>query len=645
MDNGEALETLITLLDEVPSSEFGLIVEASLIPMLSALAPYSTFTAHGVTAFIPLTKSSAGATYETNALVFLTRPNPESLQLISQCVLANSSILTHVIVAPEIELSVPLLFTKYGVLGDIELRSWPIGFVADPIEPELYQLFDTRTGADQNEAIWPLVWSLDWLQRVHTGAFGRITAIGPTSKYLATLLKKKRAESLVKEQTVKSTAVLDVHSDEFTKAGNNRNYFGHRFGYASSTFFGSNIEQVVIIDRDLDLVTPLLCQTTYGGVLSETMGISASGVTKTGLRTSLKDDTLFQSLSGAEFSDACEYLHVSAKQLQQEYRSRNDLPRQDSSIAEIREVVSKLGSLQKTQKLLDTHTDLASLAISQLENSTRRDAFSLQMQILDNQLTNTQAVAKIQDLIYQGAELHLVLRLLSLLCLVRGGLKENVLQTLFYGDLLKTYGYQVLKSYQYLQTRGLVYPSKSSSFLLSSSPFTSFARFGGEGSQEQSDIASTSIEKDPSSLLDTPASQIYSWYTVNKSYKLYPAEGAEARPYSGFVPLAARLVRLARGPLSKTLLEPEIHDEVFRPKNTSATREAKLRRTLVRNSPSPTNKPAVLVVIVGGVTYAEVTAIKRAFQEGNTDGKKILIASDRVISGRDIVDCTEIGSN
>lgn len=652
--NNNNLDSLISILDKVHASSFNVLVEPGLVPTLSAIAPYSTLQSHGVRALISLTKESAKCRQpEGCAIVYLIRANPSSLSLVSESAKLHIGAAMTVIVTPEITPFVPLLLTKTGVLGDSDLVSWPVSLIPDVATPNLLTLCHSESATDPKEGVWPLVWALDALQANTTGAFGKITAVGPCARNIASLLELKRAEHAV---------ILQQQQLPPDETGSPPNFADYHFGYSSSTFFGSEIEHAIIIDREIDLVTPLLCQTTYEGVIAETLGISSSGTTQNGLKVSLRDDPVFASIAERPFAEGCESLHQSAKRLQQEYREGNtskatnntESINQSLSITEIRSLVSKLGSLQATQRLVNTQTELASLAMAALEKGVRRQAFDLQTQILESRTSSTQAVAQIQDLVFQAAPIALVLRLLSLLCLVRGGLKGSILQTLVYGDILRTYGYEHLESIHYLYGRGLIFSPRGSSFLFSASPLASLASFGS-GSNASSTPKNTQIPKtmDKSSFgsqklnwqydsLGSNLSQTYSWYSSNKAYKTFPSEAPEAQPYAGTVPLTARAVQMSLGiiPKGKTPLESEFAEYVYMPKNATAAREAKLRRTLVRNAAkvSPIdNAPTVLVVVVGGVTYAEATAIKTAAASTKGRPKRIVVVSTSIITGDNIV--------
>lgn len=652
------LGLLLNLLQEVNASQFILLVEESLVPLLSALTTYSTLTQHGVTALVPLNSSTHNLEHDSGALVFITKASPDSLVLVAKSASRNVGKNMTCIVVPEISPSVELIFTKFAVLGDIDIVQWPLIFVRDSTQPKILSLFDEDSVFDPSLSVWPLVYALDSLQVHLSGAFGRTTAIGPRAVGVAKLLKEKRKEHAARLQQSKTA------SDRGTK-----DHYDYNFGYASQTFSGDEIDHLIVIDRSLDVATPLLIQATYQGVLAETIGISASGSTNTLIasggdsmnknekhKVSLRDDAMMGSIAELGFADACKRIYEAAKDLQQEYQN-DAITKPDSTLSEIKSAVSKLGSLQSTQRVVDTHAELAAVAMAKLESPISRDAFDLQTSILKNQIANGDAVVKIQDLIFRGCSLKMVLRLICLLCIIRGGLKESILHSVLYGDILRTYGYEHLATLHYLECRGLLFTPRASSILssLGISAFTSetdskkrtkdvesgnFAQSGTLKTESGSSLDSDnqdSLNPLKGLNLSEPLSQTYSWYSLNKTYKMFPNDTEtvpESVAYAGHVPLLARISQMAVGkiPFAKTPLEQEFFEDFSVSKDDDASRESKLRRTLLKNSPESL-PPITLVVVVGGITYAEATAIEAAITHGSQKDMRVLIASNCTITG------------
>lgn len=153
---------------------------------------------------------------------------------------------------------------------------------------------------------------------------------------------------------------------------------------------------IVLIDRDVDMVTPLCTQTTYEGLLDEVLGISATGTvafqsaaeteteTETGpgperektktIRARLDSgDALFAELRDLNFGRACETLRAKSFAMQSEYRDMRSETESDAraiSVSAIGGFVRKMRAAVSPGAGLELHTALAERAL----DSTRGDA-------------------------------------------------------------------------------------------------------------------------------------------------------------------------------------------------------------------------------------------------------------------------------
>lgn len=189
-----------------------------------------------------------------------------------------------------------------------------------------------------------------------------------------------------------------------------------------------------------------------------------------------------------------------------------------------------------------------------------------------SQMGTSQAIASTCDIAYRGASLSTVLRLSCLLCSVKGGLKEKLLHQL-YEEILKCYGPWNLA-------------------LL------------------------TSLEKHK--LLGT---LLFSYSSVERHLKLEQG-----------IPVLARLAQAAFGQFKADLSSYGYFDE---PQLGEDPKEAKLRRTLLRNTPGYEH-PLVMVVFVGGCTLNEVAAVKNIISRNQKRPLNVLVGTTGVITGSDI---------
>jgi vacuolar protein sorting-associated protein 33A len=182
------------------------------------------------------------------------------------------------------------------------------------------------------------------------GLFPRITGKGDKAKILADMLLRLRQESMIDRRTA-------------------------LYGVGQS----HSIENLIIIDRECDFITPLLTQLTYEGLIDEKYGIknsnppveigsdvalveldvsmfggsagapAASSSTtpevplgKTRKQPLNSTDLLYASLRDSNFAIVGTILNRVARRLMEDYEGRH----QAKTVSQIREFVNKLGGLQ-----------------------------------------------------------------------------------------------------------------------------------------------------------------------------------------------------------------------------------------------------------------------------------------------------------
>ncbi|KAF5104675.1 hypothetical protein DV451_000431 [Geotrichum candidum] len=93
------------------------------------------------------------------------------------------------------------------------------------------------------------------------GVIGRITGKGVQAQQLTDILLRKREEH--------QTTLSEIGNDATPKEQFDQQY--------TNVFTGTVIDQLIVIDRQVDPLTPLLTQLTYEGLIDEFYGVSESG--------------------------------------------------------------------------------------------------------------------------------------------------------------------------------------------------------------------------------------------------------------------------------------------------------------------------------------------------------------------------------
>ncbi|KAG8976540.1 hypothetical protein FRB90_009111, partial [Tulasnella sp. 427] len=311
-------------------------------------------------------------------------------------------------------------------------------------------------------------------------------------------------------------------------------------------------DSLIIIDRSVDMVTPLLTQLTYQGLLDEVLGVQNSHIevdaaifnptnqpatgspsTSTSLATTpaappkkkkhrltAETDGLFAQIRDANFAVVGTKLNREARRLDTEYKGRH----QAQTVAQLRDFVGKLGGLQNEQTNLRLHTDLS----EKIAAFTQTDMFNKSLEIQQNLLASyepTAQVSAIEDLITQEAPLQLVLRLLCLASLTNGGIKAKTLENIK-REILQTYGYNYLPLLLALTSLSLLLPNPLPKSM-------------------------THPPNAPGSMLSSslkPPAQPPSFGPVRKALRVL-SDTPETTPtdvsyvYSGYAPLSIRLVQ------------------------------------------------------------------------------------------------------
>uniref|UniRef100_A0A7S0YFR1 Sec1-like protein n=1 Tax=Polytomella parva TaxID=51329 RepID=A0A7S0YFR1_9CHLO len=237
------------------------------------------------------------------------------------------------------------------------------------------------------------------------------------------------------------------------------------------------IQRAVFLDREVDLVTPMLTQITFEGLIDEVTGIRQGGVPwapnkeKGGRVDSASaspalpaastspsspaavslpitllnsSDAFFAELRNLPFPLAASRLQQYAKEARREY---NDLAGKD--LSQLKVFVKGLSKLA----LLDRMSDVAAPVADVVRSSFFHRRIQRELDMVDG--CEADDVAFIEELIYLGADIVDVLRFLVLLVTLTGGLQKKALEGLR-AEILATYGHQHILTLQAFEKSGLL---------------------------------------------------------------------------------------------------------------------------------------------------------------------------------------------
>lgn len=428
------------------------------------------------------------------------------------------------------------LLSLSPVLPKLELYDFGIEFV--PLEPDLLSLEeegaawkDLYITGDQTvlhrSAMALMTCQMLW------GCFPKITGKGNYSKRLADLLMRQRREHLAGDPTNPSLTTLSTV-----------------------------IDGLVIVERGMDMATPMCSQLTYMGLLDEVFGVksahvevdpallntsstpqgpSSTSTSTTGIvtpstsrplkkhRLDPTTDILYSQIRDLNFSTVGSVLHSFAKRLSTSYQDRHSA----KTVSEMRAFVGKLGGLQSEHTALRLHTALTEQLMGEANSDTFNRSLEIQQNIVAGVNLNAQMTA-IEDLIIMEAPVTVVLRLLCLLSTTSGGIKPKNLDSLK-RDICQTYGYEHLTTLLNLERAGVLTKIRPPSAVSAAAAASTASRFTGSLS------GATNVG---SSSGGVPAFE-----RVRQPLRLINDEVSESDPtdvayvYSGYAPLSIRVVQ------------------------------------------------------------------------------------------------------
>ncbi|XP_065079001.1 vacuolar protein sorting-associated protein 33A [Ochlerotatus camptorhynchus] len=228
------------------------------------------------------------------------------------------------------------------------------------------------------------------------------------------------------------------------------------------------IDQMIILDRSIDLMSVLATQLTYEGLIDEIFGINNTTVNlpaekfSSGEGFSMEKNTekikfilnskeqLYAKLRDKHFNAVGAVLSRLAKSI----RSTANENHGEKSIQELKKFVERLPDIKANEQSLATHTKIAERVKEIISSDNFLDELGCEQEFMicsDIDKPNP----FIEDLIAKQAPLRNVLRLMCMQSIAGSGLKPKVLDY-YKRELVQVYGLQVLLTIGNLEKAGLL---------------------------------------------------------------------------------------------------------------------------------------------------------------------------------------------
>ncbi|KAL1669096.1 Sec1-like protein [Schizophyllum commune] len=625
-----------------------LVLDPTLAGPLGLITEVSLLKHHGVDKMFWLEPGPLNAT--TTNIVYLCRPLIKYVRIIADQIKRHTKEgqkhLYTLLLVPRASTLVSSILEEEGVLGDVNISSYDLQFIPiadDVISLERESAFKELWVDGDESIIYDSVQALTTIQKLF-GRIPRIVGKGDYAARLATLLTR----NLPKTATSSTPDTLLAPSDR--------------------------IDGMIVLDRRVDMITPLLTQLTYEGLIDEVMGIKNSHVelpaslvspppppgqpaagpstappppTATLKKENKKKyllssaDPLFGELRDLNFSSVGRKLNKVARRLDEDIKARLQV----KTVPQLRDFVGKLGGLQTERQSLQLHTGVSELIIPMTRTEEFNKSLEIQQNLLASYEVNSQVTA-IEEMIAQGAGLETVVRLLCLASITVGGVRAKTLENLK-REILQSYGYNYLPLLLSLAAPPLaalvpnpLHSSTPPAVAASKLPFPAVRK-----------SLRLLIDDDPAALeeVENDISFTYSGYAPlsirlvqcvaqkggvlsNPAEKEKSADSATASTSGAGMVQAHPIVGWKGFEDVLELIPGETFDIAQKPPRGGTETPAPYIGSLL-----PRERPMTTVVFfLGGCTYTEIAALRWVGRQNR--GRKFLIATTGIVNGNNIVD-------
>ncbi|KAF9676648.1 hypothetical protein SADUNF_Sadunf08G0024800 [Salix dunnii] len=415
----------------------------------------------------------------------------------------------------------------------------------------------------------------------------------------------------------------------------------------SSDMVMPEINTLILIDREVDMITPMCSQLTYEGLLDEFLRInngaveldpSIMGAQQEGKKMKVplnSSDKLFKEIRDLNFEVVVQVLRQKATSMKQDY---TEMTTTHQTVSELKDFVKKLNSLPEMTR----HINLA----QHLSAFTSKHSFQSR---LDMEQTLVEAQSYdicfdyIEELIHKQEPLVTVLRLLILFSITNSGLPKKNYDHLR-RELLHSYGFEHMAMLNNLEKAGLLKKQESKGNWLTIKRNLQLVTEDTD-TTNPNDIAYVFSGYAPLSIRLVQHAVRSGWRPMEETLKLLPGPHSEMKRVStplSLLPLVFLLFSntfvILMGGFSSSSSFDTLHGAPAAVDRRVQTHPGFLvadgRRSLV------------LVVFIGGVTFAEISALRFLCAQ-EAMAYDMIIGTTKIINGNTLTETfmEKLGAN
>ncbi len=221
----------------------------------------------------------------------------------------------------------------------------------------------------------------------------------------------------------------------------------------------SGISELILFDRQCDLVTPLCSQLTYEGILDDVFSIRSGfaefGKDVTGKEQNVKvlvnaQDPVFAEIRSLHFAAVPGVLSDITKRLRVDYNEG----KATSSVSGLKSFVERLPELRKKHDSLSTHLKVSEKIVQRKVAGEFQKQLEYERAILEA-AEKTQITDYIEECLHRQINIRIPLRLMCLMSTTNNGIKPKYLDCLK-TQFLHSYGHQHLATFYNLEQFGMI---------------------------------------------------------------------------------------------------------------------------------------------------------------------------------------------